>query len=139
MIQKNDITDRKFNRTLRGYDPVEVKYFLDMLAEEFEKLEQRIAELEPIEKRLSDMQVKSPDDIIREAEEKARKILSDAEKLARDVLDQAKVQKEKEREEIAVLTNRKDRLINLINTVLNRQKELVNLLSTESEEGDKIG
>lgn len=139
MIQKNDITERKFNRTLRGYDPVEVKYFLDMLAEEFEKLELRIAELEPIEKRLSDMKVKSPDDIIREAEEKAQKILTDAEKLAKDVLDQAKVQKEKEREEIAILTNRKDRLINLINTALNKQKELVNLLSTESEEGDEIG
>ncbi|HDP68420.1 MAG TPA: DivIVA domain-containing protein [Candidatus Marinimicrobia bacterium] len=139
MIQKNDITERKFNRTLRGYDPVEVKYFLDMLAEEFEKLEQRIAELEPIEKRLNDMKVKSPDDIIREAEEKAQKILTDAEKLAKDVLDQAKIQKEKEREEIAILTNRKDRLINLINTALNKQKELVNLLSTESEEGDEIG
>lgn len=139
MIQKNDITERKFNRTLRGYDPVEVKYFLDMLAEEFEKLELRIAELEPIEKRLSDMKVKSPDDIIREAEEKAQKILTDAEKLAKDVLDQAKVQKEKERENIAILTNRKDRLINLINTALNKQKELFNLLSTESEEGDEIG
>lgn len=139
MIQKNDITERKFNRTLRGYDPVEVKYFLDMLAEEFEKLEQRIAELEPIEKRLSDMKVKSPDDIIREAEEKAQKILTDAEKLAKDVLDQAKVQKEKEREEIAILTNRKDRLINLINTALNKQKELVNRLCTDSEESDEIG
>lgn len=138
MLQKSDIIDRKFNRAWRGFDPVEVRYFLEMLAEEFEKLEQRITELEPIEKQLSEMNIKSPDDIIREAEEKAQKIIDDAENLAREVLDRAKAQKEKEKEELALLTNRRDRLINMINRVMDQQKDLVNIFGSDQSESEEL-
>jgi DivIVA domain-containing protein len=33
MIKTTDIRSRQFRKILRGYDPVEVKYFLEMLAE----------------------------------------------------------------------------------------------------------
>lgn len=138
MLQKSDIIDRKFNRAWRGFDPVEVRYFLEMLAEEFEKLEQRITELEPIEKQLSEMNIKSPDDIIREAEEKAQKIIDDAENLAREVLDRAKAQKEKEKEELALLTNRRDRLVNMINRVMDQQKDLVNIFGSDQSESEEL-
>lgn len=138
MLQKSDIIDRKFNRAWRGFDPVEVRYFLEMLAEEFEKLEQRITELEPIEKQLSEMNIKSPDDIIREAEEKAQKIIDDAENLAREVLDRAKAQKEKEKEELALLTNRRDRLINMINRFMDQQKDLVNIFGSDQSESEEL-
>ncbi|MGC9363007.1 MAG: DivIVA domain-containing protein [Fidelibacterota bacterium] len=137
MLQKSDIIDRKFNRAWRGFDPVEVRYFLEMLAEEFEKLEQRITELEPIEKQLSEMNIKSPDDIIREAEEKAQKIIEDAENLAREVLDRAKTQKEKEKEAIALLTNRRDRLINMIKKVVDQQKDIANFLGSDQVESEE--
>lgn len=137
MLKKNDILGRKFNKTLRGFDPVEVKYFLEMLAEEFEKLEKRIVELEPIERQLHEMKVKSPDDLIAEAEGKAGKIIEDAEKLAADVIARAKKQKESENDEITVLKNKKDRLVKTLSDALGKQKELINFLNTVADREEK--
>jgi len=141
MIQKNDILERKFNKTLRGFDPVEVRYFLEMVADEFEKLEARIIELEPIEKQLKELKIKSPDDLIKEAEQKAQKLVADAEKLASDVIGRAKLLKEKEAEGITALLNKKDRLVKSLNDVLGKQKDLVNMLNNvaddNAEENDR--
>ncbi len=141
MIQKNDILERKFNKTLRGFDPVEVRYFLEMVADEFEKLEARIIELEPIEKQLKELKIKSPDDLIKEAEQKAQKLIVDAEKLASDVIGRAKLLKEKEAEGITALLNKKDRLVKSLNDVLGKQKDLVNMLNNvaddNAEENDR--
>lgn len=137
MLKKNDILDRKFNKTLRGFDPVEVRYFLEMLAEEFEKLEERIVELEPIERQLHEMKVKSPDDLIADAEGKARKIIEDAEKLAADVIDRAKKQKETEKDEIAVLKNKKDRLVKSLSDALQKQADLIKSLNTSEDREEK--
>ncbi|MBU0710873.1 DivIVA domain-containing protein [bacterium] len=134
MIQKNDILERKFNKTLRGFDPVEVRYFLEMIADEFEKLEARIIELEPIEKQLKDMKIKSPDDLIKEAEQKAQKTIADADKLASDVIGRAKLQKEKETEEITALRNKKDRLVKSLNDALGKQKDLINMLNNVTDD-----
>ena len=140
MIQKNDILERKFNKTFRGFDPVEVRYFLEMIADEFEKLEARIVELEPIEKQLKDMKIKSPDDLIREAEQKAQKLIADAEKLASDIIGQAKLLKEKEAERITALRHNKDRLVKSLNDALDKHKDLINMLNNvtgeHSEEND---
>ncbi|MDO9548440.1 MAG: DivIVA domain-containing protein [Candidatus Marinimicrobia bacterium] len=137
MIQKNDILERKFNKTLRGFDPVEVKYFLEMIADEFEKLEARITKLEPIEKQLNDMKIKSPDDLIKEAEQKAQKLIADAEKLASDVIGRAKLQKEKEIEEITAFRNKKDRLVKSLNDALGKQKDLINMLNNMTDDHDE--
>jgi len=141
MIQKNDILERKFNKTLRGFDPVEVRYFLEMVADEFEKLEARIIELEPIEKQLKELKIKSPDDLIKEAEQKAQKLIADAEKLASDVIGRAKLFKEKETEGITALRNKKDRLVKSLNDVLGKQKDLINMLNNvaddNAEENDR--
>ena len=52
MIKPSDILEREFNKTLRGYDPVEVRFFLEMLADEFKKLEEKLQELEPLERKI---------------------------------------------------------------------------------------
>ena len=135
MIQKKDILERKFNKALRGYDKVEVRYFLEMLAEEFGKLESRIKELEPIEKQLKQMDIKSPENIIIDAEERARKIVYDAEKLASDVLDAAKQKKESEKEEIVKLQHRKNRLIQTLNDAIRKQADLLSFLKGAIEDG----
>jgi len=136
LIKKSDILERKFNKTLRGYDPVEVKYFLEMLAAEFEKMEEKISELEPIEKQLRDMKIKSPKDLIKEAEEKARNVIADAEKLASEVIGQARKQKEKLKEETTLLRNKKDRLVKSLNDALHKQKDLISALNSETGEDD---
>lgn len=130
MIQRKDIIERKFNKSWRGYDPVEVRYFLEMLADEFEKMEIHIRELEPIEKQLSQMSVTSPENLIKAAEEQATKIVADAEKLATEVLNTAKRKKESEREEIVKLEHCKNELIQLLNKAINKQGELLNFLSS---------
>jgi DivIVA domain-containing protein len=137
MIQRKDIIERKFNRSWRGYDPVEVTYFLEMLADEFEKMEKRLSELEPIENQLEQMKVTSPENIIKTAEEQAKKIIADAEKLATDVLDTAKQKKETENEEIIKLEHHKNELIQLLNKAIRKQTELLNFLSSfKSSEED---
>jgi DivIVA domain-containing protein len=135
MIHEKDILERKFNKALRGYDKVEVRYFLEMLAEEFGKLESRIKELEPIEKQLKQMDIKSPENIIKDAEERARKIVYDAEKLASDVLDATKHKKESEKEEIVKLQHRKNRLIQTLNDAIRKQADLLCFLKGDTEDG----
>ncbi len=130
MIQRKDIVERKFNKSWRGYDPVEVTYFLEMLADEFEKIEKRLGELEPIENQLTQMKVTSPENLIKSAEEQAKKIVADAEKLAADVLNAAKQKKEIEREEIVKLEHYKDELIQLLDKAIKKQAELVSFLSS---------
>lgn len=134
MIHEKDILERKFNKALRGYDKVEVRYFLEMLAEEFGKLESRIKELEPIEKQLKQMDIKSPENIIKDAEARARKIVYDAEKLASDVLDAAKQKKESGKEEIVKLQHRKNRLIQTLNDAIRKQADLLNFLKGDTED-----
>jgi len=135
MIKKQDILERKFNKVFRGYDTVEVRYFLEMLAEEFGKLESRIKELEPIEKQLNQMNVKSPENIIKDADERAREIVYDAEKLASDVLDATKQKKESEKEEIVKLQHRKNRLIQTLNDAIRKQADLLSFLKGVTEDG----
>lgn len=135
MIHEKDILERKFNKVFRGYDKVEVRYFLEMLAEEFGKLESRIKELEPIEKQLKQMGIKSPENIIKEAEERARKIVYDAEKFASDVLDATKQKKESEKEEIAKLQHHKNRLIQTLNDAIRKQTDLLSFLKGVPEDG----
>ncbi|MBC8491878.1 MAG: DivIVA domain-containing protein [Candidatus Marinimicrobia bacterium] len=135
MIKKQDILERKFNKVFRGYDTVEVRYFLEMLAEEFGKLESRIKELEPIEKQLNQMNVKSPENIIKDADERARKIVYDAEKLASDVLDATKQKKESEKEEIVKLQHHKNRLIQTLNDAIRKQADLLSFLKGVTEDG----
>jgi len=137
MIQRMDIIERKFNRSWRGYDPVEVTYFLEMLADEFEKIEKRLRELELFENQLEQMKVTSPESIIKAAKEQARKIVADAEKLATDVLDNAKRKKETETEVIIKLEHHKNELIQLLNKAIKQQTELLNFLSSfKSNEED---
>ncbi len=141
MIHKKDILDRKFNKAFRGYDPVEVNYFLEMVAEEFEKLEHRILELEPIEKQFSETNLKTPNDIIADAERTAKKLIADAEKISSDVLDMAKRQKESEKEEIIRLTNKKSKLIKTLKDTISQQRQLINFLGNiedTQEDSDTI-
>ncbi|MCD6441378.1 MAG: DivIVA domain-containing protein [Candidatus Marinimicrobia bacterium] len=130
MITKKDILERKFHKSLRGYDTVEIQYFLEMLADEFEKLEKRIAELEPIEKQMQQMNIKSPENIINEAGERARKIVADSEKLAEEVLNTAKKKKEAEEKDIVKLQIHKNQLIQLLKNAMRKQAELLNFISS---------
>ena len=140
MIQRKDIIERKFNKSWRGYDPVEVTYFLEMLADEFEKMEKRLRELEPIENQFEQMKVTSPEDIIRTAEEQAKKIVADAEKIATDVLNTAKQKKAIETEEIIKLEHHKNELIQLLTEAIKKQTELLKFLSSfKSNDEDKTG
>jgi cell division initiation protein len=138
MIHKKDILDRKFNKSLRGYDPVEVNYFLEMLADEFEKMEQRIQELGPLEKQFSDADAKSPKEIIAEAEETAKKIMTDAEKVSAEVLNTAKKQKELEKKEIIQLKNKKSKLIKTLKETIAQQRQLINYLSNLEEDQEDL-
>jgi len=128
MITKKDILERKFNRSLRGYDPVEVRYFLEMLADEFQRLRDRISKLEALEKELEQMEGQSVEDMLQKATEKAANIVMDAEKVASDALKSARSEKQKIETTVLQLKNERDKLIHAMEQIIATQKDLVNLL-----------
>ncbi len=131
MIKSSDILEHKFNKTLRGYDPVEVRFFLEMLADEFKKLEERLQEMEPLEREREKNKNKSIEEIMKEANEKAARIVLDAEKVATDALSAARKEKSKIEDSIIELKYGRDKLIHALRQVINSQTGLIKILDED--------
>jgi len=128
MIKPSDILEREFNKTLRGYDPVEVRFFLEMLADEFKKLEERLQELEPLERKIEKNKNKNVEEIMKEATEKAARVVFDAEKVAADALNAARKEKSKIEDSIIELKHDRDKLVHALKQVINSQTNLIKIL-----------
>ncbi|RKY57092.1 MAG: hypothetical protein DRP89_00025 [Candidatus Neomarinimicrobiota bacterium] len=128
MIKPSDILEREFNKTLRGYDPVEVRFFLEMLADEFKKLEEKLQELEPLERKIEKNKNKNVEEIMKEATEKAARVVFDAEKVAADALNAARKEKSKIEDSIIELKHDRDKLVHALKQVINSQTNLIKIL-----------
>lgn len=137
MIKPSDILDSDFNKTFRGYDPVEVRYFLEMLAEEFKKLEERLQELGPLEREKEKNGTKSTKEIMKEAAEKAARVVFDAEKVASDTLSTALEEKSKIKNSIMELKHDRDKLVHALRQVINSQTDLIKILEGDVTEFEK--
>jgi len=134
MIDAKDIREREFERSFRGYDRVEVRYFLKMLTYEFSRFQKRIEELEPIEEQYEKIQGKGADQIVKEAREKAAKIIIDAEKVAANALQSARNEKKQINKTIIKLKHERDKLIHYIQTIINKEKALISQFDVEDED-----
>jgi cell division initiation protein len=137
-----DIRKQRFRKTMRGYDPVEVEAFLDMVAQETEAIlrqmndlrekslenETQLKDYRQIEKTLQQMLLQAQETtgktyesarqeataIIKEAETKAGKMMNDA----TDHLSRAN-------NELAELAARKARMVARIRALLNAELEVL--------------
>jgi DivIVA domain-containing protein len=127
MIKTNEIRDRRFRKVFRGYDPVEVKYFTEMLADEFAQMEEKLEKLEAIVNEF-DQTRKGRDKILQEAQDQAASIIMDAESIASEVIANAETKKGQIQETIDQLNLEQNKLIQQLRSVLKNQAEILTWL-----------
>ena len=127
MIKTNEIRDRQFRKVFRGYDPVEVKYFTEMLADEFAQMEEKLERLEAIVNEL-DQTRKGRDEILQEAQDRAASIILNAESIASEVIAIAETKKGQIQEAIDQLNLEQNKLIQRLRSVLKNQAEILTWL-----------
>lgn len=143
-----EIRKQEFKKTLRGFDPIEVRTFLEMVAEQFEKqqdemklLNNKLIELETqlknykeneknlretlfnvqeVKKQSEESSKRQADLIIKEAELKSIEILENSRKQARQI-----------REEVSWLKSQKESFINRLRHILISQIELLSVLEID--------
>ncbi len=99
-LSVHDITRRTFRTTRRGYDPHEVRSFLELVAQEIESWEQWAAELQRE---------------VAEAEARAQKAIADAEdRLKNPVIDEARLSAALGRQSAQVLRNAHEEAARLV-------------------------
>ncbi|HPY00731.1 MAG: DivIVA domain-containing protein [Candidatus Neomarinimicrobiota bacterium] len=127
MIKTDEIRDRRFRKVFRGYDPVEVKYFTEMLADEFAQMEEKLEKLEAIVNEF-DQTRKARDKILQEAQDRAASIILDAESIASEVIANAETKKRQIQEAIDQLNHEQNKLIQRLRSVLKNQAEILTWL-----------
>ncbi len=149
-----DIRKWEFKKGVRGYDKYEVQAFLDLAAEEFEKLmqdrrefeqkskrlEKEIEEYKRVEKSLQDTLISAKETTDRSMEnsrKEAELIIGDAELHADKVLESARKKASKIEDEITRLTVLRDSFAIKLKSILSSQIELVEMFGDVND--DNIG
>ena len=127
MIKTDEIRDRRFRKVFRGYDPVEVKYFTEMLADEFAQMEEKLEKLEAIVNEF-DQTRKARDKILQEDQDRAASIILDAESIDSEVIANAETKKRQIQEAIDQLNHEQNKLIQRLRSVLKNQAEILTWL-----------
>ncbi|MBO8131331.1 MAG: DivIVA domain-containing protein [Candidatus Marinimicrobia bacterium] len=132
MINPEDVRNKTFNKSLWGFDTVEVKYFLEAVASEIENLHNKLEEY-----RVPGLDGKSPEEIIKEANVEAENILREAKAKAGDIINQAEREKEKAYAELSELKIEKMRIIKEIEELIDKLREFVEISVRLDEFEDK--
>jgi cell division initiation protein len=146
-----DIKKQEFKKVMRGYDPVEVDTFMDMLANEFEDLlkaqkemRDKVVELEvqlrdyrQIEKTLQQTLLQAQEATGRtyeSARREAELIVQEAEQKAGKIVEQANSDLNRMNNEIMGLHTRKESLIGRLRVLLSSELELIKTLEMGGDE-----
>ncbi len=145
-----EIKKQEFKRVLRGYDPVEVDAFLELVSNEFSDLlkqfkEQREQGIE-MEVQLRDFKQKERDlqQILMHAQEtsarsiensrkEAELIIQESELKASQLVDHARMEVLRAKEEVTTLKAKKDALISRLKILLHSEMELIKALEADDE------
>jgi len=145
-----DIRNQDFKRVLRGYDPVEVNTFLEMLASEVEKLIRdqkenrgRVKELEEqlnnykqLEKSLQQALLQAQESADRAREQSKREaeiIIKQAETSADEIVQDARSSLSRIKNEIEELRTIRETMISRLKILLNSQLELLHSIGAERD------
>lgn len=143
-----DVRKQEFRKTLRGFDPVEVQTFLDMVAEEYEQvlednkqLNRRLVELET---KLQDFQeteknlretLLNVQEVKKQSEESSRRqadlVIKESELKALEIIESARKHARKMRDEVNILKTQKESFINRLRQILISQIELLGVLEID--------
>ena len=143
-----EIRKQEFKKGLRGFDPVEVQTFLEMVSEQYEQLQEenkdfsrKILELETRLRSYQDNDKTLRDTLfnmqeVKKQSEEASKRQADlhikeAELKALEILESARKESRKIREEVNWLKSQKESFINRIRHVLVSQIELLSVMELD--------
>ncbi len=146
-----DIKKQEFKKSLRGYDPIEVNTFLEMVSTQVKSilsqnkdLKEKIVELETqlqdyknIEKTLQETLLQAQETTGRSIEnsrKEAQLILQEAEIKAGQILDKARMDLAKIKEDVSSFKAKKDSLVSRLKVLLSSEIELIKALEIEEEE-----
>lgn len=148
MISPIEIKKHEFSRAVRGYDPVEVRNFLETVAAEIERmgesLRNQTGEIEKLRAELSAFQrmeqnmreaMVNVQETLRDAREGARKeadlMRREAELIAERIVTDARKKGEDIRRDLEALAQRRDGLVRKLRALLRSELELIEMLQDE--------
>ena len=137
-----DIRKQEFKRVLRGYDPIEVDTFMDMLTNEFEELlkaqkdlrektlelEVQLKDYRQIEKTLQQTLLQAQEatgKTYESARREAELIVREAEQKASKIVDQAHSDLSRLNNEVTQLATRKETLLGRLRVLLSSELDLL--------------
>jgi cell division initiation protein len=150
-----EIKRQQFKKVMRGYDPVEVDTFLDMLSHELEEivtkdkdLKDKIIELETQLKDYRNME-KTLQQTLLQAQETSGKeiansrkeatlIVQEAELKASQIVDKARMDFARIKEEISNLKARKESILSRLKVLLASEIDLIKALEIDEEDGSRL-
>src|SRR4030042_705017 len=136
-----EIKRQQFKKVMRGYDPVEVETFLDMLSNDLEdqlrttkeskdriiELETQLADYKNMEKTLQQTLMQAQEASGRSVEnsrKEAELIVQEAQMKATQILEKARLDFSRAKEEIAHLKARKESILSRLKVLLSSEVEL---------------
>jgi len=150
-----DIKKQEFKRGLRGYDPDEVRAYLEFVADEYEQLLQYNTQLEKqvasyqtelrhykeVEKTLKQTlhELQETSKLSKQTSQKEADLIKrEAQLKASKMVEEAKTEVEKIRKELADLQQQKNSLVTRLRYLLLSQLELLDVLQTDDSDLDDI-
>ncbi len=146
-----EIKRQQFKKVMRGYDPVEVDTFLEMLSVEMEDLvhdnkdlsdrllalETQLSDYKNMEKTLQQTLMQAQETSgksIENSKKEAELILKEAELKASQIVEKARLDFARVKEEIATLKARKESILSRLKVLLNSELDLIRALGIDAEE-----
>lgn len=143
-----DIKKQVFKKVLRGYDPIEIETFLEMVAEEFEalikerndlsdevlKLKTQLRDYQEVEKTFKESLMNAQQTINQSRENSKREsdlIIKEAEVRAEKIIENAKMQLIELKNELMVIKAQKDSFAKRLRHLLESQLELLSVLEID--------
>lgn len=150
-----EIRKYEFNKTFRGYDTEEVRYFLEMLADELESLNRekleleteleqsksRLQEYKQIEKSMQDALIvakETSDKSLANSRKEAKLIIADAQAKADRIIEEAHEEASQIRQDISQLRIKRDSLLVKIKNILTSELELLEAMEEADDNGEDI-
>ncbi|MGB2868471.1 MAG: DivIVA domain-containing protein [Bacteroidota bacterium] len=146
-----EIKRQEFKKVMRGYDPVEVDTFLDMLSNEVEELikaakeqkdriiglETSLADYKNMEKTLQQTLMQAQETSgksIENSRKEAELILREAEMKGSQIVEKARLDFARAKEEIANLKARKESVLSRLRVLLTSELDLIRALEIDDDD-----
>lgn len=143
-----DIKKQEFKSTFRGYDPLEVNTFLEMVADEYEELQNernqlnneistlrtQLKDYQQVEHTLKQTLMNAQESVNRarvNTEKEANLIIHEAELKAEKILERARRDLEKMKNELIIVRSQKESFAKRLKHLLESQIELIKVLEID--------